>query len=609
MKRLALILLAAAIPILAVPAARAEEGIEGDIAVGAHSVSTEDAQSKAGKYYPLSSSFALFSWWNFDISEHDQIRLDLRFLDEDDQKHRIWGSFSPALTFSASMNKFVHNLNHDPLKNLAATDEAGKIIYATDLDPKARYGIVYEEDKAHLTYRPTGARPFSISGGAQVLKREGHQQNLSTSHCFSCHTIGQTQGVDEDLTVFAGRIGYETPNWGVSLAATTQEFDDAADEISIFYEDALQPVFKTPVFYNRVQYRNGVFPVGITTTWQRNTQLLQGYWHGASAHLDATVAAAQTEADRNKEADFQGGLNPGLSSDYLSARLRFLYDFGRATSLKLIGRYEKVDSDDVFVDVNEPTGVAPAFNNGRTYSDLYGPNGSFRQGDWDGAYDFTPWVADYTRRSAASRKVISGRADVLFRFGEGYRQRLKVALTGRDIDRESYEVTDDGDTQTTEYTLKGAYYGRTDKLRYQVAAEYYQADHAFNYVDGGCLEAGFDPTLVNGAYPTPGAPWVSLQYFELHQLRFANLSNRPTDGLSLNGQVNFLPSENLSVNVNAKWLDQKNDETQVSDWAREYLDLGATIWWAPSARFYLVGSVNWMQDDQETHVCVPLMDG
>jgi len=76
-------------------------------------------------------------------------------------------------------------------------------------------------------------------------------------------------------------------------------------------------------------------------------------------------------------------------------------------------------------------------------------------------------------------------------------------------------------------------------------------------------EAGFDPLLVKGNHPSSGTPRVSLQYFELHRLRESRLSNQPTNRLILNGQISFRPTEQLSVSVSGRWLDQKNDERQV----------------------------------------------
>lgn len=606
--RTKVILLAVALLALALPAARAQDEVQGEIAVGANSVSVDDANSKAGEYFPTNSSFALATWWNVNFSAHDQVRLDIRFLNQDDQKNAIRGRFANGLDFAVTMNRFVHNLNHDPLANLYATDEAGKVVRADDYDPGTHYGIVYEEDKAYLTYRPEGHRAFSASAGVRVLEREGTAQNVSTNHCYTCHTVGQAQEVDQDLVVFAGRLGYETPTWGISVEATMQEFEDDSDSISMYFEDAIQPVQKTPVFYSRSQFRDVTLPVGLTTEWKRSTQLVQGYWNGAHDHFDATLALSQTESRDNGAA---GGLNPGLDSDYLSGRLRYFHDFGQRTKLQLVGRYESLDADAIFVDVVEPVAVAPAFQVGKTYADLYGPNGQFRQGDWDGPnYDFEPFRADFTREAAASRRVLSGKADVVVRMGKDLRNRLKVGLTGRDINRDTFEVTDDGDTQTREYDLKAAFYGRAETLRYQLEGNYYQAEQVFNFVDGACREAGTDPKLgSNGLYPTPGAPWVSLQYFELYQLRFANLSNRPTESMGLRANLNWLPSDKLSVTATGRWLDQSNDETQVTDWSRDYLDLGATIWWAPSPRLYVVGYVNWLSEDQETHVCIPLMDG
>ncbi len=71
-----------------------------------------------------------------------------------------------------------------------------------------------------------------------------------------------------------------------------------------------------------------------------------------------------------------------------------------------------------------------------------------------------------------------------------------------------------------------------------------------------------------------------------------------------------LPADRAAVGQRERPVARPEERRDTGpDWTREYLDVGATVWWAPSSRFYLVGALDWMHDDQETQIRIPLMEG
>ena len=100
-----------------------------------------------------------------------------------------------------------------------------------------------------------------------------------------------------------------------------------------------------------------------------------------------------------------------------------------------------------------------------------------------------------------------------------------------------------------------------------------------------------------------------MQYFHLYALRFANLTNLPTEGSTLYGTFTTMPRDNASITLQGRYQDEKNDETSVSDYESDSAQLAATLWWAPSPRLYAVASAQVLHQEQETHICIPLMDG
>ncbi len=563
----------------------------GEVAFGATAVKADDSLNRASEYRHDESSEIFSGWWDVSLDDDGRLELDLSERSSYEQSHALRWEIDRSLRLEAGFERFLHQLPHDPLENLHATDEAGKIVRADDLDPLGRYRTRFEIGHASLTWQPEDARAWTLALRTRQIRRSGGKQQLSTGHCMTCHIVAQARALDETASDLEAVLAYQKPSWGIRLEWKTREFEDRARDVIREFEQARHPSLKAPLFDNRVQFAIGgpvSLPVGVVVDHDRTTATLHAWWTSGKNHVDGTVSLINTTSG-----------STGLEVDYETARLRWLHSFDRpGTTLTLSGRWEDLSSDDYFVDVVEPpnpAGIGPPPIQGRTYADLYGPSGSLRAAGF---------IADFTRRSAADRTVSTAEAELVHRFGSAGRQRLKVALRARSIDRESFRVDDAGGTETTEYRLRASLLGRIgDHWRYRSEAEWMQADSTFKNVNGAVRAAGLTDT------PESSGPFFREQYFELYRLRFGDLTNVPSGSVGLRVNFAFAPDADSSWTFHGSYRNQENDETSVGSWSRQVLALGASVWWAPASRVWVVTSADLIREDQETFVSIPLMDG
>lgn len=567
------LLLAILATLVLAPLAWADE-TTGEVAVGVDVIAEPDIQNKAGEYRNDDDDAAFFAWYAIHFGDDGYLDLDLSYRSEYEQFHKLRWDASNSFRVEGSFQRFNHWLPHDPMANLAATDKEGKVVRHDDLDPNEVYNTRWEEGKAALIYQPEQAREWTAALKVRQMKRSGAHQNRSTGHCMTCHVVGQTQAVAEVTQDVKAVVGYRKADWGVTYSATVRSYEDDADAVRRYFEFAQHPVKKVPVFGNRVQFSDVTKTVGDVVANDSIYHNLYAYWTSGTTHVDGAAAYYNTEADVS-----------GLSTDYLSLRGRVRHKLSNNRSaVAFHARFEDLSSDDIFIDTVEPISTAGP-TAGTTYREFYG---------------FNP---DFTRRSARDRSILSAQADYILRYGADRKQRVKLSLKGRDTDRDNRRVDDDNSTSTREYTLKSLFTGRVGKTRYRATAYYKQADDVFKNVNGA----------VRGAELTsnPGGvgPWTLEQYYDLYATRFGDMSNVPTDSYGLSGNLTYSPASKTSLTFHGTWKDEKNDETDVGDWSRDYKALGASVWHALTERTYVVASMDTIQEDQEAFFAIPLMNG
>ena len=174
----------------------------------------------------------------------------------------------------------------------------------------------------------------------------------------------------------------------------------------------------------------------------------------------------------------------------------------------------------------------------------------------------------------------------------------------RSIDRDTFEVAL-GETGTLEQRVKLVYSLRPAKgLQLRATATLADIAHPFALIDGAC-----NPTaLQTVALPSPLAPG-SVQYYQIHEARTADLSASPEQytELKLTGSYQISPSSLASVSY--QWWDGKNDGGDLNDWAKTLNAVTATVVVAPAETTEMHVGAAWRERKLEQHICIPLMDG
>ncbi len=561
-----------AIALLAIPATMAGDEVTGETAMGAQRSHISDSANRAAEYQSERDGFALSTWWDMNLEGGEQIQLDFSMLNSNEQEGYLRYNNGKSWTIEATLRRFDHNLPHDPLSNLEATDEGGKATFYTDEDPNAHYGIRVNESVATLKYRPHDAQAWELAIVGKRLRRSGTRQHTSVGHCENCHIVGQTRTVNETTDTVKFLASYEKPSHGVSYEASFRDFNSDADSLSRYYQYARhpgKPIASGDLFRNRVQFDDSILPVGVIPESKSLTQTFRGYYSKDNNHVDGAVAFAQNESQAN-----------GLRAKHSSARVRWLHTFDDTLALAIHGRYTSLSSDDYFIDVNDSLRATQGPQAGQSYYDIY-----------------LDAPGDFLRQSAFDRKTSSAQADLTYRYGAKKRQRIKGSLIAKQTDRDEF-------METKEFKLRALFSGRMgDKSRYRFSAELLSATDPFANIRGGFREprsAGHDPS---------GNPFSDLQYYDMYATRIADLTNQPTSGITAKAYFTTAKTANSALTFTGSYVDQKNDETNVYDWEKTAWNLGMSVWWAPSDRLFATASYTVMDNDVWTGVSVPVLDG
>lgn len=490
----------------------------------------------------------------------------------DDQAFGFSYWTGPHFRIQASYNEFVHNKIHDPLSNLAGVSDV-KVQRHTDLNPYSEYGIVYSETNARIDYSAHGYEDLKFFASFRDQAREGWKQARAQSKCASCHVVGMDRRVDQKTRDGQVGINLTVKNFRLAVSHLQREFNENGVTPTFTYENAQHPSLLTPVFEDRIQYDDDDGPLPFdqipdVKKFQNNLRLDVNW---SSGNFLASLANANVENETtNNEFDYNA---------YLAGIKQKL---SQKTTLKLRFRTYEIDNDDYFVDSVERVAIAGPYV-GETYREHYG---------------FNP---DFLRRSAMNRTVNDGLAELRFRYTK--KGRLKFGYRYLSTDRDHLEVSE-GKRETVKNTFYVDWRHWLPKSwKFNANLSYSDISHPFANVDGGC-----NPDMNTTPVPSPLAPG-SVQYWERHDAREFNLSKQPSESLSFRLAATRPIKGTTHLMFNARYKDEKNDELDFSTWERDFLMASVYINWMIGEKWSWFGGYNYSEDNTQTHICIPVMDG
>lgn len=517
----------------------------------------------------------------------------------------------------ATLDGFIHRTDNDPLDNLQAVSDI-KTVRRSDLDHGVDYQIRNRLYDVQASFQHPSVPSLTYRAGYRSLQRKGSRQVLSTAHCTSCHTIGQGREVDQSTNDVTAGVHWTSGSIDLDYEVLGRKFAEKGTTPTARYDIALRPAppgwvpdpSGQPVappadtvapFDDRVWFQDASLPIDEIPEVSRERHKLKfrtGFEGGSALNLMAVVSNTENRSTT-------------LAYDFEAYRASYLAKLGSASRINAYGAYEKLENDPVFVDFEQLFGPAPVAGG------YPGIIGAISYQDWRRLDDVPPGLADanitfnsLTRASSLDRETTRVGLDWVWRAVR--RGSLKVGGEWEQVDR-SNVVLADGTGKTTTTQLRVAWNQRfRNRVRLNARADYTDTDNPYVAVDGGLrryVEDPANPGQPLGVASTPKS-FDSLQYYELHRFRVANLSLFPSAELRARANASWGPKgANWSVNGNARYRDSENDELDFTNWKQNDYGVGANFVVSAGTRFlFNVGVDHWRQET-DAEAIIPLMDG
>jgi hypothetical protein len=489
------------------------------------------------------------------------------------QTYSLNADLNRRLQVRSSYDRFLHRLDNDPLLNLDAA-KGSVVVRHDDLAPNRAFTTGRNELKTDLSGYIASWLTWRASH--RFLQIHGDVQTRSISKCANCHITARSTGIDQraqDLSAgLSARLGSKV---SVHYDYTNRQFREHGETPYNQYDVAQHPTSLSRMFLNRVIFdgtTNGKMPYARVPGYRKEM-------HDVKVNADLPsesqlVAQLLKTAVRNTDTN--------LNLDILAWSGRYTLPLGERGNLKL--QFKKVDmeSDDVFIELQEP--IAPEGpQTGKTYPEAYPAFGKL----------------DYTRGSTINRRDITAAAEASVRLAR--LTTLKGGYEFRSIRRDNFEVE------------------RTDRNRLSLLFSSRKSNdwktrirYTFDAIDQPFLhhKAALSPMLQpNPAPGNPPSPLAGLQYFALYAARQADLTNQPTRSQFFEPSFSWTPSTKAALNFHYRSRLEKNDKLNFSTWERASHSPGVELWVSPLEKLNFTASYQLQYDKTDTLFVIPVFDG
>jgi hypothetical protein len=610
--------------------------------------STDDELLRVAEYETVHPDPISALLWRSSPYDSKTVGLELFRMNSYDMSGGLELDLDRMVRLDATLDGFIHRLDNDPVANLKATSDI-KTVRSSDLDFGVDHQIRVRLYDGEATIRHPAMNGLSFRTGFRVLERDGTRQSLSTSHCTSCHVVAQGRQVDQstrDVSLGAhfagGRVDldyeisgrrfeenglgaiapYETalrpapPGW--KPAEDGSRGDPCVGADPLLWEPGCVPVDTVRPFNDRLWYENTSLEVDIIPEVEKLSHKFKARAGvGDDSSFKLTLVQSTTE-----------NRNTNLEYDFKAYRASYYTMLDRNLRLNVYAHHEELENDRVFVDLPAIFGPAPVSG----YPGYPAPPGvtfqNWRRDDTDdepvglAALNAAIEFEQYFRESRLDRTEDRLGFDLVWRpvrrgsmrFGYKYRNVDRdndVVKVGFDANGELTSFLVDG--ETTSNTFRVAWNQRVRRrARLHAELKYTTTDNPYANVNGGLRRfAGYRASdgEVIGQASTPKNT-DSLQYYELHAFRVADLGLHPSDDLTARASARWSPKQaRWSVGGTARYRMAENDELDYTDWERTAGGVGANVMVAGGSKFLFNVGVDHAFQETDAEAIVPLMDG
>jgi hypothetical protein len=489
------------------------------------------------------------------------------------QSYYLNADLNRRLRIRSSYERFLHRLDNDPLTNLDVA-KGTVVVRHDDLAPNR----AFVPGRNELNTEISGYINSWLSWRAshKFLQIHGEMQTRSISKCANCHITARSTRIDQRAQDISGglsaRLGRKA---SLHYDFTSRQFREHGETPYNQYDVAQHPSTLSRMFLNRVIFdgtTDGKMPYARVPGFRKET-------HDVKLNVDMP-AEAQLAAQLLKTTARNTDTN--LNLDVLAWSGRYTLPLGERANLKLQFRKVDMDSDDVFIELQEP--IAPEGpQTGKTYPEAYPAFGQL----------------DYTRGSTINRRDVVASAEASLRLAR--LTTLKGGYEFRSVRRDNLEVE------------------RTDRNRLNLLFSSRKANdwktrirYTFDAIDQPFLhhKAALSPALqLTPSAGNPPSPLAGLQYFALYAARQADLTNQPTRSQFFEPSFSWTPSPKAALNFHYRSRSEKNDNLNFSVWKHDSHAPGVELWVSPLERLNFTASYQMQYDKTDTLFVIPVFDG
>ncbi len=564
------------------------------VKTGIHGVGVDGkTKVKVGEYDVLDTGV------NPDVSfsldgriENTYFSGEATYYEDDDQQYSGNIDMQRYVTEEFSYYRFYHWLDHDPLTNLraAATNakEGGKVIPPlvtyTDLEPSTEYGIMRSEMESKTTVRVPMDLPFELKAFFNYRKemRKGRRQALTMGgKCSACHVVSNGKVINEHIEDynpgFVATFRNKSVHASFSYEFLDRKFGEDALAPEIYYDDPVHPGGKGYIFDDRIQYQDAKLPYN---------QLPKSRKFSHKAKLNTYIPSMSTGM-------FLGGIYSRTENEEQDLQFNLKSIFSRLSSSIIPGlamnvhfRWLDLANESIFVDTNEPTGIAGP-NAGHTYADP-SHGGTYNAND-----------PDFVRDSAMSRKQYEVGFDAAYLLMKGI--TLRGSYLWKQIERDHYYLS--GENETEEHRLK---LGINARFTPPIIKKPIRTSLSYKYQSIYAPFANENAAFVGEESTIAGGPFNGTQYWELQEMRNKTLTNLPTRRDEIRFDTTIPILDRLSITGFYRFMKEENDSVGWKNWTHMP---SISLWYAPFDKLNFSMSYLYRHGKTTNPLCVPIYDG